>query len=376
MLRVLAHEGAAEFERVLAGRPCHLVDEAFHVHAVLVGVDAAPRADRHVRIAHRVLDEQVRHGVAELRVTGLLGVPLELAHVLAVDDGRLIRERVDRLPGHAHVQPDEIAVRVEAGRHPALRDRPVEVVRHVLFAAPDHLDRDPRKLLGDGHRLAHVVLRAAAPSESAAEVVPVDLAFRERQARGLRQGGQRGLRVLGRHPHLGLVGRDPGGAVHRLHGRVGEERRAVDRLDLSCGALDRLGRVAVLTGAVGDRRRQALLEVLRDRRARLRCAGALLPDNRQRVERPLGPPPGIGDDRDRRVVDLDDAAYPGHRRNLRLVVAHERAAEHRARLDRGVQHARQRDVDRVDQAAVQLGRRVQPLQRLAGNLPIFRILEL
>jgi hypothetical protein len=51
--------------------------------------------------------------------------------------------------------------------------------------------------------------------------------------------------------------------------------------------------------------------MLRDRRARLRGAGALLPDNRQRVERSFGPPPGIGDDRDRRVVDLDGAAYPG-----------------------------------------------------------------
>src|SRR5215216_4556821 len=48
----------------------HLVDEAFNVHAVLVGVDAAPWPDRHVRVAHRVLDEQVRHAVAELGIAG------------------------------------------------------------------------------------------------------------------------------------------------------------------------------------------------------------------------------------------------------------------------------------------------------------------
>ena len=86
MLGIFLHEAAAEFERVLARRLRHLVHEAFHVDGVLVGVDAAPRADRHVGVAHRVLDQQVRHAVAELRVAGLGVVALELAHVLAADD--------------------------------------------------------------------------------------------------------------------------------------------------------------------------------------------------------------------------------------------------------------------------------------------------
>ncbi len=88
---MLAHQRAAELERVLAGRPRHLLDEAFHVDAVLVGVDAAPRTDRHVRVAHRVFDQQVRHGVAELRVAGLFAVALQLAHVLAADDAAGLR---------------------------------------------------------------------------------------------------------------------------------------------------------------------------------------------------------------------------------------------------------------------------------------------
>ena len=126
---MLAHEGAAELERVRAGRAGHFLDEALHVHGVLVGVDAAPGPDRHVRVAHRVLDEQVRHGVAELRVAGLGRVALELPVVLAVVDQRRVRERVDRLAGHAHVQADELALGVEAGGELALRDGPVEVVR-------------------------------------------------------------------------------------------------------------------------------------------------------------------------------------------------------------------------------------------------------
>ena len=54
----------------------------------------------------------------------------------------------------------------------------------------------------------------------------------------------------------------------------------------------------------------------------------------------------------------------------------ELAAEHRAILDRGAQHAGQLDVDRVDLAAVELVGGVEPLQRLAGDLPVLRILEL
>ena len=111
-----AHQRAPELERILARRARGLVDEAFEVDAVLVRVDAAPRADRHVRVAHRVLDPQVRHGVAELRVAGLLVVALQLPVVAAVLGGGLVQERVDRLARHAHVQRDEVARVVDARR--------------------------------------------------------------------------------------------------------------------------------------------------------------------------------------------------------------------------------------------------------------------
>ena len=232
---MLAHERAAELERVLAGRPRHFVHEAFHVDGVLVGVDAAPRADRHVRVAHRVLDEQVRHGVAELRVAGLFGVALELAIVLAVrrSPPGSTKALID-WPDTRTCSPTSVALVVEAGGQLALRDRPVEVVRHVLFAAPDHLDRHAGELLGDGDGLAHVVLRAAAPAEAAAEVVPVDLALRPAAMPDcLGQRGQRGLRRSASAPSTSARSAEiVHGAVHRLHGGVGEERRAVDRLDL------------------------------------------------------------------------------------------------------------------------------------------------
>ena len=80
------------------------------------------------------------------------------------------------------MQAREIARGVEPGRQFALRDRPVEIVRLVLLAAPDHLDRRVRECLGDLDRLVDIVLRAAAPAEAAAEIVPVHFAFIERNA--------------------------------------------------------------------------------------------------------------------------------------------------------------------------------------------------
>ena len=203
----------------------------------------------------------------------------------------------------------------------------------------------------------------------------VDFALLQRQPGLFRKRRQRRLAVLRRHPHLGAIRRHLDGAIHRFHRRVGEKRRAVHRFDFLRRARDRFRRVAFLPERVGGGSRQALLQVLGDGRARLRCVGPFVPDDRQRVERGLRMPPRIGDDGDGRVVDLDDAAHAGPAGDLRLVVASELAAEHRALLDRGTEHAGLLDVDRVHETAVQLRCGVQPLDRLAGDLPFLRILE-
>src|SRR5215472_2478453 len=376
VLGMLAHERAAELERVLAGRPRHFIHKAFHVDGVLIGVDAAPGTDRHMRVTHDVFDQQARHGVAELRVTGLLVKSLQLADVLAVDDAGRIQGGVDRLAGHAHVQADQVAARIKPGGEPALRDRPVEIVRLVLLAAPDQLDRDSRELLRDRHRLVDVILRTAAPAETAAEVHLVDLTLGERHAGGFRQRGKRCFRVLRRHPHLGFVGREFHRGVHGLHGGVSEEGRAVDRLDFFGRGLDRFARVAILAFAIGVGRGEPFLQVLGDRGARRGGAWPLIPNDGEGVERGFGPPPGIGNDRDRGVFHLHDLAHAGPARDLGFVVARQLAAEYRAILDRGAQHVRQLDVDSKSLAAVELVGGIEPFQRLAGDLPVFRIHEL
>src|SRR5262249_40785095 len=189
-----------------AGWPWRLVDKAFHVDGVLVGIDAAPRADRHMAVAHDVFDEQVRHAVAKLRIARLFPESLQLAPILAVDDARRIQSSVDRLAAYTNVQPDQVAVPIQPGSEAALRDRPEKVVRLVLLAAPDQLGRHPWNLLGNPPRLVDVILRAAAPAEATAEIGSVGLAFGKRHAGGFRQCGKRGLRVLRWHPHLRLIG--------------------------------------------------------------------------------------------------------------------------------------------------------------------------
>ena len=81
------------------------------------------------------------------------------------------------------MQSDKLPVGVEAGRELALRDRTVEVVRLILLAAPDQLDRDIGEFLGDRDGLVDEILRATAPAEAAAEVDPVNIALGERDSR-------------------------------------------------------------------------------------------------------------------------------------------------------------------------------------------------
>ena len=63
-------------------------------------------------------------------------------------------------------------------------------MRHVFFAAPDHLHRRAGKLLGDIRSLADEVLIATATTKTTSEHMLVDLALRQRQARLLGQGRQ------------------------------------------------------------------------------------------------------------------------------------------------------------------------------------------
>src|SRR5205807_839030 len=99
---------------------------------------------------------------------------------------------------------------------------------------------------------------------------------------------------------------------------------------------------------------------------------AFVPDDRQRLEGAFRMPIRVGDHGDRTLADAYDLLHAGALGDRGLVIALELAAEHRAILERGQQHAGHFDVDRVDLAAVELRPRVEALQRLAGDGPGFR----
>ena len=229
---------------------------------------------------------------------------------------------------------------------------------------------------GNLDRLVDIVLRAAAPTEAAAEVMPVNFTFIERNAGGFGQGCKRRLEVLRWNPGFSLVGREFYGAVHHLHTGVREEGGRVDRIDLGRGFPDCLQRIAVPPLAICGGCGETVLEHLGDRSAGLRGVWTLVPDHRERLERLLGLPPGIGDDRNGGFLHPHHLLHAGHAGDSALVVALELAAIDRTVLDCRVEHARQLQIDGEDLAAVELVRGIQPLQRLAGDLPVLWILEL
>ena len=155
-----------------------------------------------------------------------------------------------------------------------------------------------------------------------------------------------------------------------------EEGRRIDGIDLLRGFADGFQRIAVLPVAIGGGRIEAILEHFRDRRTRFRRPFALVPDDRKRIERLLGAPPRIGDDSHGGVLHPHHLLHAGHAGDLALVITLQLAAKYRAGLDGGVEHAGQFQIDGKDLAAVELVRGIEPLERLAGDLPVLGILQL
>ena len=273
------------------------------------------------------------------------------------------------------MEAGDIALRVHARRELALRDRVVAAVRHVLFARPDELHRRAGHFLGDDHGLAHPVVDGAAATEAAAEQQLVHLALRERQARCLGGRGQRRFAVLGRRPHFAPLRRVARRRGHRLHRRVVLVRIGVHGFDLARRGGDRRARIA---GRVADGsflRVETFLHHRRERRARRGGVRPEVPFDRRRVEGGLRVPPGVGDHGHGRIAHAHDLLHAGPLHHGRGVDALHLAAEHRAILDRRVEHARQLEVMAVDLGAGHLVDGVEARQALAGDLPVLRILE-
>src|SRR6516162_3945264 len=150
----------------------------------------------------------------------------------------------------------------------------------------------------------------------------------------------------------------------------------VDRLDLLGRAGERRFDIAV---GIADERLVCLepgLEPFGNRGARDFGILAFVPGDRQRIERGLGVPPSVRHHRDAGIADLYHLLDARHLLDGGGVEALHLAALHRTLLDRGVEHAGQLKVSTIDLLAGNLVRRVEALDRFAGNLPVLWILEL
>ena len=81
---MLAHQLASERQRILADGVRELVDETFQVNRIVVDVYAAPEPGNYVRIAHRMLDQEVRHRIADRSIAGGIEAS-EAGRIHAVD---------------------------------------------------------------------------------------------------------------------------------------------------------------------------------------------------------------------------------------------------------------------------------------------------
>src|SRR5580698_6997193 len=111
-----------------------------------------------VRIAHRILDKKVGDRIPEYVLVTSSRESLEGHRVQAVVNLTWTYAGIDRLARYSEVESDQIVIFVEAGSHLALCDWMIPVVRHVLFARPEHLYRNPCHLLGDEHCLTDILL--------------------------------------------------------------------------------------------------------------------------------------------------------------------------------------------------------------------------
>ena len=276
------------------------------------------------------------------------------------------------LAGQAHMPGDRHAGGVEAGPHPGHRHRPVEVVAHVLFAGPQHLDW-LADLLGDRNRDRDEILRQAAAAESAAEHCLVNDHVARRHAGGRAAAGAKPRRSASA-PRSRPDRRERGLCVLRLHGGVSEERDLVLGLDPPVDLGERGGNVAVLApdpGVVGAK------------------AGAQISLMLSLVTLPFSPSSQV-------MSSARTAFFARHQSSamtatassscttlrtpcmpatFEIVDRFQLAPEHRSMNERGVEHVGQAHVDAVDRLAPHLVDGVQPPRGLADERPVLRVLE-
>ena len=332
----------------------HFVDKGFDEEAVLAVIDGTPGAKaqlhRHVDLADPVTGNIVIRNRG--RVLGIEQVGVDI------------------------VPADRLAILVEPAAEAAGCRGTVMVLRRILFARPDHLDRIAGGL-GDPGRHDDIVAFRPAP-EAAAEIGVVIGDVLEGETGGI-GGGLAGIdRGLVARPDIAFAVAHPGGAVHRLHRRMGQERHLIFGFDPGCRVGEIFRDIAFLgfqiaafvtgfiemAGVAGEDR--VLVQSIAFGLAIFRVDA---------VQRLLRLPVAIGDDGDK-IPHVEDLQHTGHGFGGACVHRLNGGADHRSGPDRGIFHARDFGIDPEQRAAIDLFRNIVARLRLPHDLVLVRRLEL
>ncbi len=264
---------------------------------------------------------------------------------------------------------DDASLRDAGGEHVAIHG-PVHIVLHVLLARPHHFDRTVH-LLGNLHRgVDHVDFEPAAEPPSDEMIVYGDLL--EGQSGPLRSDGLGSGEHLDAHPDLAGGGGHVHGTVQRFHGGVGEKGQFVGRLEQlsfrqSLGDVARgLGNRAFSLACSTD-----LFPYIVGGNAGVR---PLVPPDIERAQTLFGRPHVITHDGDR-LLEHDHLPDTGQLSGARVIDVAHGAAEHRADGKRCELEAGRHGIDSIDRPAVDLVRRVEPLERMPDQFEIIDVLE-
>src|ERR1700722_10884589 len=142
------------------------------------------------------------------------------------------------MPGH------DLAL-LNSSLQPIVIQRPIALLRNILFSRPDHLDGS-LNVLSDARGFANAVGLEPSP-KATANVMVVDRDFGRFDSEHLRRDALRTTRDLRTHPYLASAIVHVDSAVHRLHGGVSEKRELVGRFKEHAG-LERFERIAFALG--------------------------------------------------------------------------------------------------------------------------------
>ena len=365
ILRLLGQQRAPVVDRVFAGGGRQLIDERLVGERIDAVRDRAPEAGRHGGVLDEHAGELVRDVVGRR-------CRLEHERIDAVLDERGEQPLRHRRAGVRVLHRHRLARCVEPGGQFDVADRAVVVVRHVVFARPDQLDRHAGGL-GDFDRLAHEVdldaATEAAAQEGGAHLDLLGLHVQHAGDHPLRQ-----LLKLGRAGQGARVGFDIGDEVHRLHRHVGRKRDLVAGLHGLGSRLQRRLGIADLLEVRHAGLVDGLFQIGGDGGGVELRSGRFVPLDGDCCQRGFGLPVGVCDHGDA-VADLHHVFDAGHRLRLGRVEAHHLAAERRALRQCGDQHAGHLGVDAELGRTVDLGRRVEPRHALADVAEVFGRLQ-